>query len=117
MLPLLLLSRTEKDSRRLWRSWGGSLERESCCDRPVETRRRGSRFGLVVLVRGVLEIESESVVLNLEGETVVVVGSRRAVGDGGGSVCALLVREGSKAAEGLEGVEMVSSSSSSSETV
>lgn len=56
----------------------------------MDTRRRGSRL------IGAFDIDRESV-LYLEGEVVVVVdvGKRRAVGDGGGSVCARLVRAGS----------------------
>jgi len=76
-VPFELESSTENDSRMLWRSWGGSLERLSFCDRPFETSLRGSRDVLK---------EADTLLLScFWGED-----SLWAVGDGGGSVCARL---------------------------
>ena len=106
MVPLELESRTEKDSRMLCRSWGGSLERLSFWERrPFETSLRGS------LVDALLEIERDERSY-LEGEAGC---ERWAIGDGGGSVCALLKDESPFILDGVD--TMISSSSSSSETV
>ena len=104
MAPLEFASRTEKDSRMQCNSWGGSLERLSFWERVLEKTRRGE----VVIVEACdgAEREDESY---LEGE-----GGRQAVAEGGGSVCALL---NVCSEDGLEGVETISCSSSSSDTV
>ena len=106
MVPLELESRTEKDSRMLCKSWGGSFERLSFCERPLETCLRGSRpAALFVIDR--LDVSY------FDGDAGC---DRWSVGDGGGSVCALL-KDGAQFV--LDGVDMTisSSSSSSSETV
>lgn len=101
MVPLELESSTEKDSRMLWRSWGGSLERLSLDERPLETSRRCSLGGIVFVVWWSYLVGEED--------------KRCVVGDGGGSVCARRKDDGSGC---LEGVDMtISSSSSSSDTV
>jgi hypothetical protein len=96
MVPLEFASSTENDSRRLWRSCGGSLERLSFWDRVFEKRRRGSR--------AVCGVEMASYLLGDDSLCVV--------GDRGGSVCARVWY-----GPDLDGLETVSSSSSSSDTV
>lgn len=86
MDPLLLPSRTEKDSRRLCRRAGGSFDRASFWEKPEEMLRRGAvgddNEGLRLVVKLLLSEEY----LDDADVVLVLVGSRRVVGDGGGSV-------------------------------
>lgn len=105
MVPFELESSTEKDSRMLWRSCGGSLERLSFWENmPFETSLRGS-----LLAPGFADRDEVSYFAGDAGC------ERRTVGDGGGSVCALANLEFPFVLEGVE--SKISSSSSSSDTV
>ena len=107
MVPLELESRTEKDSRMLCKSWGGSLDRLSFWEsRPFETSLRGSR-----LVAWFVTDRVDVSYFAGDGSCV-----RWVVGDGGGSVCALLKDESPFILDGVDTM-ISSSSSSSSETV
>jgi hypothetical protein len=76
IVPLLLWSRTENASRIEWRSWGGNLERLSDAEVAGLLKGRGFRAEAV----------------DIENVSPVVIGPEipRLMGEGGGSVCALV---------------------------